>query len=99
MAAYQFVHPDPLIMRHMIVSLRAFISRRPPAALAPALSQMEIGFEPIRVCVGLTMLWITGGGCVRACARENARAREYACVNACVVSACGRAVRRARTVL
>lgn len=45
---------------------------------------MEIGFEPIRVCVGLTMLWITRG--VRTCVRENVRAREYACV----VSACER---------
>lgn len=67
--------------------IRAFASRRPPAALAPALSQMKIGFEPMRVCVGLTMLWITGvggggGGCVRACGRENMRAWE--CVRACV---------------
>lgn len=32
----------------------------------------------MRVCVGLTMLWITGG--LRTCVR----AREHACVNACV---------------
>ncbi|KYN20664.1 hypothetical protein ALC57_06981 [Trachymyrmex cornetzi] len=49
-------------------------------SVAPALSQMEIGFGP-GVFVGLTMLWITGGGdggcmlraCVRACVRAGGR--------------------------
>lgn len=72
-------------MRH-IAFLCAFISRCPPAALAPALSQMEIGFEPM--CASGWQCYGSPG--VRTCVRENVRARECACVSACVVSACER---------
>lgn len=56
--------------------------RRPPGSVAPALSQMEIGFGPSRVCRVDNVMDHPGGGggraCmhtfVRACVRENVRA-------------------------
>ncbi|KYQ46800.1 hypothetical protein ALC60_14184 [Trachymyrmex zeteki] len=54
---YLSVYLDLLITRRTTF-LCTHLHASSSGSIAPALSQMEIGFGP-GVCVGLTMLWIT----------------------------------------